>query len=206
MTPPMRIVLATAEDMKIILGLIDEAAAWLQAKGLDQWKEPWPDRAERDARVMRGLVNEKTWLVWDEATPAATVTMATRANPKVWTRPECTCDLSERAVYVHRLITARGYAGRGLGGELINWAGTRARREYGAKWIRIDVWTSNLALHDYYMKEGFQRCGWCADPTYPSGALFQKLVAQIGENDAPLFTGTPAHPGLAEPAKALIPA
>jgi GNAT superfamily N-acetyltransferase len=193
-TSPMRIVPATAEDMTIILGLIGEAAAWLQDnKGLDQWKEPWPNVTERDARVMRGLLNNKTWLVWDEGTPVATVTMATRANPKVWTKPECTCDLSERAVYVHRLITARGYAGRGLGAELIDWAGRRARRQYGAKWIRIDVWTSNIALHDYYLNKGFQRCGWCADPTYPSGALFQKPVAQIEPNRTPLFTESPAR-------------
>ena len=195
MTPPMQIVRATAEDMTIILGLIEEASEWLQAKGLDQWKEPWPDRAQRDARVLRGLENGKTWLVRDEGIPVATVTMATRHNGKVWTKPECTCNLGERAVYVHRLITARSHAGRGLGGELIDWAGRRARRDYGAKWIRIDVWTSNIALHDYYLKNGFQQCGWCADPTYPSGALFQKLAAQIGENDTPLFTESPAWPG-----------
>lgn len=187
----MQIAPATAEDFDTVLGLVDDAAAWLRTKNTDQWAAPWPDRAARDARVMRGLAGRKTWIVWDGEAAAATVTLTPRLNPKVWSRPACTCDLSKRAVYAHRLITARNYAGWGLGGQLIDWAGQRARRHYGAEWIRIDVWTGNTALHEYYMRRGFRPCGFCPDPAYPSGALFQKSVALIGANDAPLFTESP---------------
>jgi GNAT superfamily N-acetyltransferase len=182
----MRIEKAEPDQLDVVLGLIEEARAWLGTKGTDQWASPWPTREERDARVLKGLTNGKTWIVWDRRIPAATVTMATRANPKVWSKPECECDLSERAVYVHRLITARRFAHRGLGAQLIDWAGLRARDDYGARWIRIDVWTSNRALHDYYRKRGFEPCGSCGDPQYPSGALFQKLVSRI-ERITPLF-------------------
>lgn len=185
--PTMRIAKAAPEHLDVILGLVEDARTWLRDQDTDQWAAPWPDRAARDARVLRGLTNGKTWIVWDDDVPAATVTMATRANPAVWSKPECLCDLSERAVYVHRLITARKYAHRGLGSQLIDWAGLRTSREYGAKWIRIDVWTSNLALHDYYQKRGFEPCGFCRDPEYPSGALFQKPVSRI-EGTMPLFT------------------
>ena len=113
------------------------------------------------------------------------MTIATAANPAVW--PEWACDSSERAVYVHRLITARSYAGWGLGAEMIDWAGLSAARQYGAESIRIDVWTGNQALHDYYAKRGFLACGFCADPEYPSGALFQKPTADIRPSRAPLF-------------------
>jgi GNAT superfamily N-acetyltransferase len=202
----MRIAPATAEDFNAVLGLINEAAAWLRSKGTDQWKEPWPDRQRRDARVLRGLAGEKTWIVWDGHTPAATVTLAAKPNPKVWARPGCTCDLAKRAVYAHRLITARNYAGWGLGAQLIDWAGRRARRDYGAEWIRIDVWSTNTALHDYYMKRGFMPCGSCPDRAYPSGALFQKPVALVEANDAPLFTESPASPAPVESVEELVPA
>jgi GNAT superfamily N-acetyltransferase len=197
-TLPMQIALATAENFDTILGLIDEAAAWLRTKDTNQWATPWPDRAARDARVMRGLAGRKTWIVWDGEVAAATVTLTPRLNPKVWSRPACTCDLSKRAVYAHRLITARNYAGWGLGEQLIDWAGRRARRNYGAEWVRIDVWTGNTALHEYYMKRGFRQCGFCPDPSYPSGALFQKPVALIGANAAPLFTEQLISPSPAE--------
>jgi GNAT superfamily N-acetyltransferase len=195
MTTTMRITRAAATDesLKAILGLIDEAAAWLGGKGIDQWAAPWPDRARRDARVRRGLQNGKTWIVWDGDTPAATVTMATQHNPEVWSSPTCECDLAEPAVYVHRLITARSYAGWGLGADLTDWAGLRARREYGARWIRIDVWTTNAALHGYYVKRGFEPCGACADPAYPSGVLFQKRVSKTRKLSIPQFRGFSAE-------------
>jgi GNAT superfamily N-acetyltransferase len=182
----MRIAKAALEHLDVILSLIEDARTWLQGKDTNQWAVPWPDRPTRDARVLRGLENGKTWIVWDGDAPAATVTMATGANSEVWSKPGCLCDLSERAVYVHRLITARRYAYCGLGSQLIDWAGLRASLEYGARWIRIDVWTSNLALHDYYRKRGFEPCGFCQDPEYPSGALFQKPVSRI-ERTTPLF-------------------
>jgi hypothetical protein len=193
--PPMRIALASPEHFDIVLGLIEEAATWLRFKGLDQWRQPWPDKEARDARVLKGLEGHKTWIVWHGKTPAATVTLASQANAHVWSRPECTCDPDEPAVYAHRLITARNYAGWGLGAELIDWAGVRAHYGYGAKWIRIDVWTTNTVLHDYYVKRGFESCGRCEDVSYPSGALFQKPVTRIAARTSPLFAESPSESG-----------
>lgn len=194
MTPTLRIARAedTREDMRAILGLIDEASEWLRAKGTDQWSTPWPDEERRDARVRRGLRRGATWIIWARNKPAATVTIANRPNNAVWS--DADCNLAERAVYAHRLITARAFAGWGLGAELIDWAGLRGRRKYGAKWIRIDVWTSNDGLHGYYMKRGFEPCGTCPDLGYPSGMLFQKPVSGIVVPISPLFRESEADP------------
>ena len=102
-------------------------------------------------------------------------------------------------MFVHRLITSRKYARLGLGAELIDWAGLRGGREYGAKWIRIDVWSTNTGLHDYYISKGFRPCGTCADPDYPSGALFEKPVAGIRVPAYPKFTETSADSQFTEP-------
>ena len=186
-TAPMLITQATVRDLPIVLGLINEASEWLRTKGTNQWAQAWPSEPERDMRVLTGLRNGKTWIVWDGNVAAATVTIANSYNPDVWASGS-TCDLSEKAVYVHRLITARKYAGSGIGTELINWAGLRGKRKNRAKWIRIDVWTSNLALHGYYERIGFAACGTCSDRDYPSGALFQKEISKIRPLDRPQFT------------------
>ena len=196
---PLQIARANAQHLDTVLGLIDDARGWLWTKDTDQWQEPWPTVAARDARVLKGLQNGKTWIVWDGDIAAATVTIATVHNPAVWSKPTCTCDLTERAVYVHRLITARKYAGCGLGAELIDWAGLRGRRKHRARWIRIDVWSTNTGLHNYYVSKGFQSCGRCAEPGYPSGALFEKPVAGIMVPALPKFTETSADSPLAEP-------
>jgi ribosomal protein S18 acetylase RimI-like enzyme len=189
---PFALRLATPDDLHEVRWLVGEATAWLRrTKDTDQWMKPWPNREARDQRLLAGLENRETWIVWDGQIPAATVTLATRPNPAAWSEPSPDCDLSERAVYAQRLITARRYAGMRLGTELIDWAGLRGQRQYGAKWIRIDVWSSNTELHEYYKKNGFRPCGTCADPDYPSGALFQKPVSAIREPVFPQFTECP---------------
>jgi len=196
MTSLLRIARAadTPENLRAIIGLVEEASAWLSLKGTDQWQKPWPSRRRRDARIRRGLKREATWIVWAAHRAVATVSAATTPKRRVWRDAEC--DLSAPAVYAHRLIVTRDFAGWGLGAELIDWAGLRGHRDYGAEWIRIDVWSSNLALHEYYTKRRFQSCGECADRKYPSGMLFQKSVLDIAEPESPLFTEfeVPASP------------
>jgi Acetyltransferase (GNAT) family len=182
----MHIVRATEENRETILGLIEDARDYLRTKGTNQWAKPWPTEKLRDAKVIKGLQGKKTWIVWDEVTPAATITIATHANPSVWTKDPR--ELVEPAVYLHRLVTARKYAGGGLGADLIDWAGKLAASQYGAEWIRIDVWRLNTGLHDYYKKQGFRSCGFCDDPEYPSGALFQKAISEISADSTPQFT------------------
>lgn len=199
-TATMRIERADASprNLQAVLSLIDEASAWLRGKNTDQWASPWPSEKRRNKRIHRGLKKKQTWIVWHGTTPAATITIAERSIKKVWSGAEC--DASARAVYVHRLVTARNYAGWGLGERLVDWAGQRSRVLTGAQWIRIDVWTTNTALHQYYMKQGFQPCGRCLDPAYPSGALFQKPVTRTGEVHIPLFPNPAAEFSVLEPA------
>jgi len=164
---------ATISDLKQILYFIDEAAAWLRTKGTNQWASPWPDRDARDARVERDLRGRRTWMVEDDGIPIATITCRPHGSPSLWTESQ----RADVAVYVSRLIVSRSYSGRGLGAELIDWAGRSAKQQYGARWIRIDVWTTNIALHNYYERQGFCFLKFCEDINYPSAALFQKATA-----------------------------
>ena len=64
---------------------------------------------------------------------------------------------------------------------MIDWAGARDLGEWNAQWVRIDVWTTNVALHGYYEKRGFRFCriARCHAEDYPSAALFQKPTSEI---------------------------
>jgi GNAT superfamily N-acetyltransferase len=175
--------LATPDDLEVILGLIDDAADWLRAKNTRQWAKPWPNRLERDLRVVRGLMACRTWLVEDDGTPVATVTYRPDGNHDLWTEHE----RKDPAVYMSRLVINRDYAGLGVGADLMNWAGARAAQEFGAKVLRIDVWTDNYRLHDYYMSRGFKSLRKHKDDTYPSAALFVKLTEDIKVAPETLF-------------------
>jgi GNAT superfamily N-acetyltransferase len=174
---------AAPGDHDVIIGLMDAAADWLRTKNTDQWAEPWPSEEDRNHRIHRDLIAGKTWIAWDGVTPAATITGDSAQNP-IWPA-EAQCD---PAVYVFRMVVSRAFAGLGLGVALLDGVGLRARRRYGARWIRVDVWTTNTALHAYYRSQGFGFCGFSeASGSYPSAALFQKETSRIWLADPALF-------------------
>jgi ribosomal protein S18 acetylase RimI-like enzyme len=184
----LRLSLANDHHWELIIRLVEEAAAWLRSKNTDQWSRPWPTRAARDARIWADLTAEKTWILWDGDLAVATITSEEKADPLLsaeW--PD-----GDPAAYVRRLVVARNYAGRRLGSWLLDWAGDSGAASYGALWIRIDVWKTNIALHRYYQGQGFESVGHCNDSDYPSGALFQRVTRQIPAADYPFVVD--AHP------------
>jgi len=187
----LRLVLrrASAADFEAVHGLLTEASRWLEKeKDTDQWAKPWPDANGRNERIKKAIEAGRTWIAWDDTTPAATLTTSPNDH-KIWPAEHA----REPAVYVRRITVNRNrrYAGKGLGGQLIDWAGLRADREYRARWVRVDVWTSNTELHAYYRSLGFRFCGYSPLPSYPSAALFQKAVGAIEPMVAPMFREDP---------------
>jgi len=153
---------ATPADVATILAFRAEAAAWLRQRGIDQWSNPFPPDG-----ILATIQAGETWMVWDDLTPAATITIARCGEPELWNEVE----RAESAVYCHKLTVARAYSGQGLGAELLNWAGGVAHQE-GRRWLRLDAWDTNASLHDYYRRQGFRYLRIANRP--PSGALFQR--------------------------------
>ncbi len=182
---------ATENDEEVLIHLIDEAADWLRTKGTDQWAEPWPSEEERRRRIKSSIRAGTTWILWEGGLPVATLTAEPhdhQLDSPVW--PEEM--QQDPAVYVCRLVVSRSHSGRKLGAGLLAWAGLSAKRSRNARWVRVDVWTTNEALHAYYETQGFEFVGYAdkAD-NYPSAALFQKLTDQIKRPDASLFREAP---------------
>ena len=212
----LRIRPAKMADMPLIIGLINESAKWLQAeKESDQWKKPWPDEDGRDQRIRRGIKVERTWIVESGTDLVGTVSCGRGGNKKLWKQRE----RNQPAVYVSRLVVSRCHSGKAIGASLIDWAGQRGAQIWGALWIRVDVWTTNKALQDYYLSQGFAhvRTYNFDDPwEYPSAALFQKPTANISSaaakrfkklDDPPDYPGVPASFSAAkEPPGGSLPA
>jgi GNAT superfamily N-acetyltransferase len=179
---PLLLCPASERDLGVIVQLIEDAAKWLRTKNTDQWARPWPNRTGRDSRILGDLRRDRTWIGWDGATPAATITTDTDENPG-WPKPW----RYDPAIHVHRLVVGRPYAGVGLGAELLGWAGGTGRRDHGAAWIRVDAWTTNHGLHAYYMRQGFALCGFHVADGYPSAAMFQKPLNDVATSSDSLF-------------------
>jgi len=186
---PFVLCAARPGDLEKVVRLIRGAAKWLGSEGIDQWQEPWPDRAGQRERVLNDLFKGKTWLLCDGPAVAGTITVDTDEPLDLNERPVWPPDKTRQpAVYVRRVIVSRRYAHRGLGAALLDWAADVAKREHNAALIRIDVRTTNRKLHAYYEKQRFTRC---PDPQglgdYPSQALFERGVHIPGSDFAKLF-------------------
>lgn len=164
---------ASPSDRTVILGLIESAARWLwEYKKTRQWSEPWPDQAEHEARIDRDLARGRTWIVRDGTATAATITTDPGTDP-LW--PERR--YQSPALYIRRFVVSRAYAGRELGADLLDWAAATGHRRHGARFIRVNAWTDNTGLHDYYTSRGFEECGPAAVLQHPSRARFQRATS-----------------------------
>jgi GNAT superfamily N-acetyltransferase len=192
---PFVLRLALPWDLDKVVGLIREAADWLGSKGIDQWQKPWPDRAGQRERILNDLFKGKTWLLQDGQTIAATITLDTDEPLDLNEHPVWPPDKSQRpALYMRRVIVSRHYARRGLGAALLDWAADVAKRDHGARLIRIDARTTNVRLHAYYEGQRFTRC---PDPQglgdYPAQALFERRVDEPGSDFTKLFITEEGH-------------
>jgi GNAT superfamily N-acetyltransferase len=180
------------EDLGEVRSLYRESATWLGSdKQTDQWSRPWPDVVRHLERMRKDLREGKTWLVWDHGTAAGTITLDTEEPLTASGRPVWpTARRHEMAVYVRRVIVRRRYAGHAVGAGLLDWAAEVAMRSHGASLIRVDVWTTNSGLHEYYKRQRFTRCDG-RDPAelinYPAQALFEREIERAGQTHTRLF-------------------
>ncbi|MFC0601855.1 GNAT family N-acetyltransferase [Streptomyces palmae] len=141
----MIITLAEPGDLPKLLDFRREAAAWLSELGTDQWSRPYPaDRLL--ATIEAGMV----FMLRDGEATAATITLTPEAEDGLWSAAE----LAEPSMFINKLTVARTHSAQNLGGRLIDWAGDRAHQA-GARWLRLDAWTTNEALQQYYLRQGF---------------------------------------------------
>jgi GNAT superfamily N-acetyltransferase len=190
---PLALRIATPTDWDDVRGLVREAAEWLRdSKDTDQWTRPWPDQLGQSQRIRNDLLRGQTWLVWDDTTAAATITIGTEESVGADDQPVWPAHKRhELALYIRRLVVSRSYAGLGLGAALMNWAAAVANREHGARLIRIAAWTTNLHLHAYLEGQGFTRSEGM-DPRelsdYPAQALFERVIENSGSGYTRLLT------------------
>ena len=148
-----------------------ELTQWLSDIGTDQWTSDLGiDRAEVERRVSSSIAEGTTWVVCDSAALVGSIAIDQIADSGLWTPDEIAASL-----ILHRMMVRRDYARRQLGRRMIAWAEQIAVAEK-RDWLRLDAWDTNAGLHDYYLKQGFQRVRHVANHRFPSATLFQRAV------------------------------
>ena len=181
----MTIERATIADLPDVLALLNDAAAWLRSRGLDQWPHGFSA-----ARIGPMIARGEVWLAREGGRAVGTVTISGEADPDFWTSAES----RELAVYVSKLAVSRADVGVGLGALLLRWAVDYAAR-LGCDWARLDAWRTNAQLHVYYRRQGWEQVRIVSLPHRRSGALFQRpALPDLEAREAFTFAGALALP------------
>ena len=158
------VVPAKPEDIDTVLGILDEAAAWIIEQKLPSVWEP--RRFSREAfldQISRGEVH--IGLV--DGKPAGTITLQ-------WSDPVFWGEQQPDSGYVHKLAVRPGYAGKKIGLEMLKWAEATARVA-GKRFLRLNCLAVDRKIRDYYESARFLYKGDVAGPR-AKASLYEKSL------------------------------
>jgi len=142
----------TASDFEAVFAILEEAATWLQTRGIPQWSFFLTDPGKDFVR--NRIITAETYLVFDSAnSPIATFTLQWK-DEEIWGQR----GLDGKAGYVHGLAVARRTAGKGLGRILLNEASNLIAKN-SRLLMRLDCMANNEPLCNIYRCAGFSDLG-----------------------------------------------
>ena len=138
---------AEPRDVSELSRLRDEAARWLQHRGIRQWLPGEVTPADLAGQVARG-----EWFVRRGNSGMVAAMRFLLSDEPVWGVRD------PDSAYVHGLVVDRAYAGAGVGTELLRWAAERAV-SMNLRYLRLDCVQGNPSLLAYYLQSGFVEVG-----------------------------------------------
>lgn len=166
---------AVPDDIPQVTELLLKTARWLQSRGSDQWSGLL--RGEDSHRTSERIRQGDVFLFNRDGVPAGMVMLL--RQPSAWDEELWGEGGHERAVYLHRLAIERDFAGQGLGGKILDWAGSGIRFD-GKDRIRLDCIADNATLNGFYRGRGYAYRG-AAVNGLGTFSKYEKAVAYPGE-------------------------
>jgi 8-oxo-dGTP diphosphatase len=137
---------ATPADVDAFIALLEAAASRLTARGIAQWR-PGSFAAARTA-IEHAQAAGELRVARIDGRLAAGLIVSARPDP-IWSGLG-----HARAVYLHRLVAATGFAGSGIGARVLAEV-EREAREAGLEYARLDCVADNVKLARWYQSLGY---------------------------------------------------
>lgn len=169
----MQFLRATPDQLDPVAALLQRTTATLNAQGILQWDERYPNRAFVEAAITDGnlyvLANEEVLLgsvVLDE-----------------WQSPEWEAIRWKAAaspvLVIHALAIDPNWQGQGYGSVFLGYCEAFARQNgYGS--IRLDVFGGNPTARRLYERHGYEYCGQVQFAFKPAGhqgySCYEKIL------------------------------
>jgi GNAT superfamily N-acetyltransferase len=138
---------AASYDPEPSAAIIEEVAAWGEAKGFPSWTAGSFTGPESVgiSRLRGDIANGGLYLIWRGERPIGTLSLLDN-DPMFWP------DAGDEAMYLHRFAVSRGAAGAGR--HAVRWCLREAQRR-GRSYVRLDCLRDNPGIRRYYESFGF---------------------------------------------------
>jgi GNAT superfamily N-acetyltransferase len=144
---------AQPADASAVEALLDAAAAWLESRGIDQWK---PGRFGEE--ICQTIASGDLFVARRSGALVGCFLLETEEPSSVTRHLVDQRHGATPGAYLARLAVTRDAAGRGLGVELLNSACAIAA-QLGRDYLRLVCVAGNDRLIRYYLEAGFSYCG-----------------------------------------------
>jgi len=142
----MNILPAVGDDTPKIFELYDKAIAFQQTVFDKTWISFAPEQ------VATEIAERRLWKIIDDS-KIANIFSITYNDPILWGERS-----NAAAIYIHRIVTDPEFRGRGYVQAITDWAKQYAKVK-GSRFVRMDTWSDNQKLLDYYQNCGFKFLG-----------------------------------------------
>jgi ribosomal protein S18 acetylase RimI-like enzyme len=154
----MHIIPAQESDLPRYIDMLEEIAEWLEGRGIQQW-QPGNFRAAADYYAA-SIRKREVFMAFIGEELAGSLRVLEQ-DPIAW--PD---ELANDAIYLYSVAVRRTCNGKGLGGQMLEWAAAHATN-LGKRYVRLDCFASNPYLAGYYLRAGFEERGEI-DARFPS--------------------------------------
>lgn len=148
---------AGADGLATAMLILGQAAARLQARGIQQWTYPPPPGLAR--LLAQEIRAGHLYLVQLESTPRPVGVFRLRWEDAYWTTA------AGEAGYLHSFALANDACGYGIGEQILGAIGDYLR-DRQCPYLRLDCIAANGRLRRYYEEQGFLYRGQVVDGDY----------------------------------------
>jgi GNAT superfamily N-acetyltransferase len=136
---------ATEADVETVSGILQEAASWLERRGIPLWRADELAASRIVQEVSAGLFQ----IAESDGQPAGTMKFQLE-DPLFWSDVQ-----RGESAFVHRLAVRRCFAGGAVSNALLQWAVQRTH-SLGRKFLRLDCDAARPKLRAIYERFGFR--------------------------------------------------
>jgi len=142
---------ARAEELDTVLGLLQEAALWLQEKNIEYWRD-WLTPSPALVEWIKEGFDRSEFFIVEGCGEVIGCFRLQWEDRLFWGK------MNDEAGYLHSFTISRRFAGAGIGKRVLALIESYCR-ENGKQYLRLDCGKENAALCKYYEELGFRRVG-----------------------------------------------